>query len=111
MAQDAPHPLLTGQRHDLLVAVAVVRVGQLHRFAVETQQAAARERDAVAIAPQVVHHRLGAAETGFGVDHPVFSHQGLEDPVHRRRLVPQAGGLPGLEGAAQPADEAATAVP
>ncbi len=68
--QKAPNQLLTDQRHDLLLAtVAIVLVGQLDRFAVETQQAAVGQRDATAAGgggPCPIWRRVGPSRGGCG---------------------------------------------
>ena len=53
MQQEAPQEFLPGQGHDLTpVAVAVILIAQVHRFPIETQQAAIGAGNAMAERPR-----------------------------------------------------------
>ena len=107
MEQEAADELLAREREHLVaIAVAVVLVGEPHPALVHGEQARIGEGDAVTVATQIRHHRLGVGETGLGVDHSVVGLQRIE---HRLDLARLAHALEParLELAAQAADEAA----
>ena len=67
------------------------------------RQARVAERDAVAVATQVVDHRLRVGDTGLGIDHPVARHQGIEHILHLC-LAADARQFTRLNGLAQQVD-------
>ena len=72
MKEEAAQELLAREGHDFVaVVVAVVLVVELHLIVVEAKDPCVGQGDAVAVARQILHYRVGVGKTGLGVDHPV----------------------------------------
>jgi hypothetical protein len=109
--QKPANELFPAEGHHLMaVPIAVVLIVERHLIVIDTTDAHVTPGDAVAIAAQVVHHRLGVGETGFGVDDPVGGPKGIEQGIDRADLA-EAIEPTVLNRLAQAADEAATDMP
>jgi hypothetical protein len=59
-------------------AEAGILVSQIHLPVLESKDAPVTEGDAIAVAAQIIHHRLGVGDTGLGVDYPFAGHERIE---------------------------------
>jgi len=63
------------------VVVPGVAPAEAHLAVVETEESSVGNSDAMGIAGQVLQHVFGSAEGRLGIDHPLFSAQGMEQRV------------------------------
>lgn len=80
--QIAAHELRPGKAYRLgLVAIAVVFVTDHDAVFIDGEDTGVGDGDPVGVTAEVVEHRAGVVEAGFGVDHPGCCHQFIKHPV------------------------------
>src|SRR3990172_4583384 len=111
MEQEAAQEFHACEGHDLVATlVAIVLVIELHLILVEAEDPCIGQRDPMAVARQVIHHRLGVGETGLRVDHPLGGHKAVEHGADLRWLL-DTRQLAVFQVPAQATDEAAAYMP
>jgi len=86
--EESAQELVGVERHDAqLAAVGIVFPAEGDALAVEAEQAVVGDGDAMGVASQVAQHLRGSSHGLLGVDHPVLSMHGAQQPCELFRML------------------------
>jgi len=72
MEEKAPQKLGAGELHDLLLARAVIAIGETNAIMLEGKDPFVTDRNAMGVRGEIREHLPGTAEGSFAVDNPIL---------------------------------------